>query len=545
MFKSIKEFVCKLFGKKSLDAAQPNLIVDAVAPPPEREQTITYLLNDPAYPELNQTIPIPKPNGLEIFVKYFGNKGAALNTMEGRAANLYGILCFGINYFNSKLNLNKWALVKRLNVDPAAGIQANAYYDRSNLKFFYFKNRAGKDVYTALSSDIASHELGHALLDAIRPEFFSTASAEIWAFHESFGDVVSILVSLKHPAVVKVLMQETGGDLRKTNIISSVAEEFGGALGMIGGLRNANNSFNYVKPENLPKNAPNDQLSSECHSFSRVMTGTFYDLLVELTAIYGGGEAGLGKATDILFDTYLDACRTAPNASNFFNTFCTTWLTLAEKKDKNIVETMKNVFKNRKIIGQASMQIHKSDQSRYKINMEPVLSFGVNDIKVYKFNGTCAVADLFANDIVAQSDTMNEIMSLNIQLPVDEMFVAMATGEDENISATPDEAADAAKYFIESLVENNQYGKDGNQPWYKDDDNNLVRKFFACDCFTPNYLIPGSPEYGKPYKPKNNSGCCTYGSCANLEKNPPKKVENTCNLRYSSSCSSLSYRGNC
>lgn len=544
MFRTIKEFILGLFGKRTANVADSTLVSEATAPPPDRPQTITYMLNDPAYPQLVQTIPIPKPNGLDIFVRFFANKGAAFSTMEGKAANLYGIICFGINYFNQKLNLNKWAMVKRLNVDPAAGIQANAFYDRDGLKFFYFKDKNGKDIYTCLSSDIASHELGHALLDAIRPEFFSSASSEVWAFHESFGDVVSILVSLNHPEVVKVLMQETGGDLRKANVISNVAEEFGKSLGMIGGLRNANNSFKYVKPELLPKNAPNDQLSSECHSFSRVMTGTFYDLLVDLTAKFGGKEVGLGKARDFLFDTYLEACKVAPASSNFFSTFCTAWLSIAEKKDASTTSILKKVFDNRQMIGNVSMQM--TSDAMYKVNREPIPTFGmVDDLKVYRYHGTCAVADLFANDVVAQSDVMEEIMSLNIQLPVDEMFMAMSNGQDGNVCASPSEAAEAAKYFIEALVENKQYGKDEHQPWYKDDANNLVRKFFACDCFTPNYLIPGSPEYGKPYKPKNNTGCCTYGSCANNEEKPIKKIENTCNLRYSSSCSPLNYRGNC
>lgn len=541
MIKFIKNLFCKLFCKKSKNLVEnSNLVVDGIQ---GQQPSITYMLNDPAYPEIQKTIPVPETNRLEIFVRFFSGKGAGLDRPEGKAANVYALLCFGINYFNNKLNLNKWASVKKLNVDPLAGIQANAFYDRQNLKFFQFKNKQGHDVFTCLSSDIVSHELGHALLDAIRPEFFNAASAEVWAFHESFGDIVSILCSLQHDEILAKLWDQTKGDLRVSNIVSEVAEQFGTSLGMIGGLRNANNNFKYIPPEKLPRNSPHDQLSSECHNFSRVMTGAFYDLLIGLTNHNGKNIDALKKSRDFLFDTFLDACRTAPHASNFYHTFCLTWLSIAEKNSKEFGAIMKNLLGERNMLPQPTAQNHV--EKEYKIQKHTEFGFAINNIKIDKFTGSCAVAQLFEGEVVAQSEVMQEIMSLNVSLPVDEMFFALGNGPSTNMCANENEAAECAKYFVQSLVANNLYGKDDTHPWYKDDQNNLVRKHFACDCFTPNYLIPGSPEYGKPYKPKNNSGCCTYGSCANDEEKPIKKIENTCNLRYSSSCGSINYRGNC
>ena len=40
---------------------------------------------------------------------------------------------------------------------------------------------------------MVAHEIGHGLLDAIRPDLWSAAFLEVGAFHESFGDCIAIL----------------------------------------------------------------------------------------------------------------------------------------------------------------------------------------------------------------------------------------------------------------------------------------------------------------------------------------------------------------
>jgi hypothetical protein len=230
-----------------------------------------------------------------------------------------------------------------------AGIQANAYYDREGLKFFSF-NAKGKTIDTCMSSDIVSHELGHALLDAIKPDMFSSASLESSGFHESFGDVISIFAALKHQQVVDILWAQTGGDLRKPNIVESVAEQFGLALNMGAGLRTAINNFNYTKPETLPNNAPNNQLSSECHSFSRVMTGAVYDVICDLTKEMGSGKQGLINATDFVMETYLNACRACPNTSGFYTAFSKIWVSICKGKNSSLALIVENALKKRNLM---------------------------------------------------------------------------------------------------------------------------------------------------------------------------------------------------
>jgi hypothetical protein len=45
-------------------------------------------------------------------------------------------------------------------------------------------------------------------------------------------------------------------------------------------LRDASNSFVYVNPTSLPPQAPPDQLSTEPHSLSRVISGAAYEIMV-------------------------------------------------------------------------------------------------------------------------------------------------------------------------------------------------------------------------------------------------------------------------
>jgi hypothetical protein len=59
-------------------------------------------------------------------------------------------------------------------------------------------------------------------------------------------------------------------------------------------LRNAANSFFYVDPQTLPPSAPASHLSSEPHSFSRVFTGAFLDILGGIFQTQGAGSSSEG-----------------------------------------------------------------------------------------------------------------------------------------------------------------------------------------------------------------------------------------------------------
>jgi hypothetical protein len=537
MFNKFYNWFKSLFSKKQVEKA---LVEESNITNPKN---IKYYLNDPAFPELTGFTDNLPPFKLKINVKGFTGAGAAFDTLQGKAANVFATLQKGINVINSRLNLDKWAVVETLNVDPLAGVQPNAYYDRQYLKFFYFTAPQNqKEVFTSLSADIISHEMGHAFLDAIRPEFFNMASMEVWAFHESFGDIVAIICALSHDEVVDILLSQTGGDLRKSNLVEGLAEQFGLNLGLQSALRKAINNFVYVKPETLPQRAPDDKLAAECHSFSRVFTAAFYDIFCETVKSLGEvNKPNIKVAIDRLTSTFLQACKACPATSNLFSVMATSWINILSKNYPKITEIAKQCFTNRQIIG--TVHAMNFETRKYGVTKSLITSYGIQGHRLEKYKCEVDAGKLFDGDVIAQSETMNEILSLKLLLPADDYFVPQGINV-TNLCASIDEACESAKYFINYLVEQDNYGNMENQSWYKKE-GFLSRKYFACNCYSNNCLTPGNPEYGKCWKPKNNTGCCTYGSSTGDNDKPNPDSVITCNKRYNSSCGRINYNGRC
>ena len=180
--------------------------------------------------------------------------------------------------------------VPQLPAHPRAGQDLNAYYDRTGLKFFGDNDKVtGKTLYTSESSDVVAHECGHAILDAHHPEFWDSLLGETAAFHEAFGDISALLVTLSDPAVRAAMLAETNGDLEKSNVVSRLAEQLARGIYDLGkpdavasadALRDLTVRFRYRDPDKLSASTPASQLSSESHNFSRIFSGAFYDVLV-------------------------------------------------------------------------------------------------------------------------------------------------------------------------------------------------------------------------------------------------------------------------
>jgi hypothetical protein len=185
------------------------------------------------------------------------------------------------------------------------GIDLNAYYARNNfppedikqgLSFFHDTVRDATDgrqvtVFSGESPDVVAHELGHAVLDTLKPVLFELASIEAAAFHESFGDMSAILTALQLPSVRQAVLEETEGSLRRNSSVSRVAEQLGFAIRQRNpaavdrdSLRNAANSFVYEDPLTLPSSGPATTLTRAGHNFSRVFTGAFLEVLGGMVA---------------------------------------------------------------------------------------------------------------------------------------------------------------------------------------------------------------------------------------------------------------------
>ena len=180
------------------------------------------------------------------------------------------------------------------------GVDLNAYYARNDfpaedikqgLSFFHDTVRdvaTGRNVtvFSGESPDVVAHELGHAVLDTLKPVLFEIASIEAAAFHESFGDMSAILTALQLPTVRQAVIEETDGNLRRNSSVSRVAEQLGFAIRQRSpaavdrdSLRNAANAFLYVDPLTLPSSGPASQLTRAPHNLSRVFTGAFLEAL--------------------------------------------------------------------------------------------------------------------------------------------------------------------------------------------------------------------------------------------------------------------------
>ncbi|MEZ6016055.1 MAG: hypothetical protein R3F49_13125 [Planctomycetota bacterium] len=162
----------------------------------------------------------------------------------------------------------------RLILRPHAFRAENAYYDREQgaIHFGYFDVGTGRQkrvVYACLSHDIITHELGHAVLDGLKPLYYELDSPDVAGFHEYFGDALAMVSSLTMREVVRAIVRERPGKLGLRNLVSDIALEFGSNDRGEQPLRSAAN-----------RRTMRDLRGQwEEHDYSEVLTGAFYDLL--------------------------------------------------------------------------------------------------------------------------------------------------------------------------------------------------------------------------------------------------------------------------
>ena len=258
------------------DPAAPGGLVDASAPSPIRGEP-------PFRIEGQRYEPAPYAPGTLAFDYWQGE--AALERAIGVWEDLFD------------RDFSTWHSGLPLRVKLRAGRDLNAFYDRASLQFFYDVDRVtGRKVYAAESLDVVTHETGHAILDVFQPSYWSSVDLETAAFHEAFGDCSALITTLTEPTVRSAFLTAAGAPqrTRTSNLVSRLAEALGRALydnfgpGAVGDptcIRDANNTLRYSSPEGLPTSSRDGgSLTSEPHSFSRVFTGAFYDLLIWLLA---------------------------------------------------------------------------------------------------------------------------------------------------------------------------------------------------------------------------------------------------------------------
>lgn len=236
----------------------------------------------------------------DLSFEYFEDKGL-IDNPQFHQVNTFAVLNNALDLVEEELGHNViWKNGAALVVRPHAFDGANAYYDPMNpsLNFGYFTTPFRRTpVWTCLSQDIVTHELGHAILDTFRPLYIYSFDIDTPALHESFADLMAMFTALSNQSLVKHLYRETHGNMRDSNLISRLAEEFGQGIYGAGVpyLRSALEGVTYT------------QAPKEAHARSTVWTAAIYEILERLVkekhpSGFAKGTKGLSEFSAALVD---------------------------------------------------------------------------------------------------------------------------------------------------------------------------------------------------------------------------------------------------
>ena len=214
----------------------------------------------------------------------------------------------------------------RLDLVPNEGVELNAYYNRNSVSFFSFPLGDGRIVFSGASADVVAHEVGHAILDALRPDLWGVDMFEVSAFHEGFGDCIAIMNALADQDIRMALLAASP-QLDTPNFVEGTAEELSLAIGTAispnhnaAQPRRAINAFKWVLPQSLPDDGKPSVLIEEIHSFGQLTSGCYYQLIREIFQAGPGGEAGLLHACQDATRLLARAAAEAPIRPRFLET---------------------------------------------------------------------------------------------------------------------------------------------------------------------------------------------------------------------------------
>lgn len=497
-------------------------------PRPVNTDPIKYFYDDPSTPQLFanlkvETCPLP------ISIQGYTGGGVSVGSLAWEAASCAITIAKSLKYVipHSKKTINKWAKTNTLIVMPRAGKDLNAFYDRRSLQFFYIKDPVTNQmVYACEAASVVSHELGHAILDIIRPDFWNAQATEVWAFHEAFGDCNAILELLQHDVMMQTALDETAGTLTNSSVVTRLAKQMGLAAYHFepnagynpNYLRNAANNFRYVRPETLPDDTPDNVLSSEPHNFSRVWLGTWWEILAKIQkklAARMDRLVAFKQARDVAADYLLSAVADVPVTARLFDAVARQMLVVDQLRGSPHRDVLLEVFNGRNILLNRVMAMAADEISPETLSMMPGVAVkkhacGSKTVHV------CKMAKLKMCDHHVQSlglkDRKNPLYEVNVEIPMDSSYHFDKEGNLVEFHETDEaEAMESARHCLEYLNRKKLVSPDPKTP-FEIKDNTLVRSHICGCCGLSNACDPNAPEYGKGYKGKNNAGCgCCKG----------------------------------
>lgn len=450
-----------------------NVISSPVVKTDKPAAVIEYLLNDPLTPNLKASIQVPFLTDLPRFYVR-GWNGYAVSDIQKQAAQVYACLTATMNMVKGVYPRTiHWSVAEALVVNPRAGRGANAFYDRVSLNFLFEEHPTTKKmVFTSESVNVVAHELGHAILDAIRPDLWNVQSLEIFAFHEAFGDIVSMLCTLQNDIVIDYMLTETNNNPRTSNIVSRIAEEMGNLIHSqgkknveINALRNAANTFVYVQPETLPRTVEDLSLSQEPHNYSRIFSGIWFDCLV---SIYEHEKAQISpreamkKARDIMAYVIVNSLPGAAATPRFFTAIAKSMLGVVQARYGNLYfGILRRVFLKRKVINgtlmtglaRKTMDLHNVDLTKIHnlqdmccIRTGEVLESRLLDLESRKFKFTNLPLDL---------------LNVRLEIPMEQQYTLdSANRVIDELSTDKSYVNEAVKDAVKFLHHSKQIGTD-------------------------------------------------------------------------------------
>ncbi len=239
----------------------------------------------------------------DLSFEHFQDNGS-IDNPQFHQINTFAVINYALDLVEEEIGHNiVWKDGAALVVRPHAFEGMNAYYDPMNpsLNFGYFNTPFSRTpVWTCLSHDIVTHELGHAVLDTFRPLYVYSFDLDTPALHESFSDLMALFSTLSNQSLVKHLYRETHGNMRHPSLATRLAEEFG--QGIFGAgvpyLRSALEGVNYSQ---APKGA---------HARSSVWTASIYEILERLIQEkYPNGFAKSSKGFGEFSEALVEASR--------------------------------------------------------------------------------------------------------------------------------------------------------------------------------------------------------------------------------------------
>lgn len=171
-----------------------------------------------------------------------------------------------------------WAFSgNRLIILPHAGKSTTidtCYNRKGKCLTLSYSDSHGATVYDGLSHDVVAHEIGHAILDGIRPHYYNSISLDTLAFHEFIADFTAVL----SPLIIRLVRHQVAdtydGNLKQAKVLCELGEQKA-SENFKQYIRNALNktTMEEVKNNSFP------------HDRSQPLTGAMFEILDNISSL--------------------------------------------------------------------------------------------------------------------------------------------------------------------------------------------------------------------------------------------------------------------